>query len=167
MKYYVHVGERDHEVVIDGSQVTIDGQPVEASLTAAPSGSGYEWFGTLDGRMHQLATMRGENGSRLLDVEGHLVTVLAIDERRRAIQQLSGSALVAGGPKPLVAPMPGMIIRVNVAAGDRVRAGQGLVVMEAMKMENELRAAADATVKSVRVSAGAAVEKGALLIEMA
>ena len=62
--------------------------------------------------------------------------------------------------------MPGMIVRVNVAVGDHVRAGQGLVVMEAMKMENELRAPADGTVKAVRVDAGAAVEKGALLIEL-
>jgi biotin carboxyl carrier protein len=50
--------------------------------------------------------------------------------------------------------------------GDRVRAGQGLVVMEAMKMENELRAQADATVKAVLAHPGSAVEKGALLIEL-
>jgi pyruvate carboxylase subunit B len=59
-----------------------------------------------------------------------------------------------------------MIVRVEVQAGDRVRAGQGLVVMEAMKMENELRASADATVKEVLVSPGDAVEKGALLLRM-
>ena len=53
----------------------------------------------------------------------------------------------------------------NVAAGDSVQAGQGLIVMEAMKMENELRAAASGTVKNVLVEPGKAVEKGTLLIE--
>jgi propionyl-CoA carboxylase alpha chain len=65
-----------------------------------------------------------------------------------------------------MAPMPGLIVRVNVAAGDRVQPGQGLVVMEAMKMENELRATAAGTVKRVMAAPGAAVEKGALLLEM-
>jgi pyruvate carboxylase subunit B len=61
--------------------------------------------------------------------------------------------------------MPGLIVRVNVSVGDRVEAGQGLVVMEAMKMENELRAAAAGTVRTVRVRPGEAVEKGQVLVE--
>jgi pyruvate carboxylase subunit B len=62
--------------------------------------------------------------------------------------------------------MPGLIVRVNVKAGDKVAQGQGLVVMEAMKMENELRAQAAGTVKNVSVTPGTAVEKGTVLIEM-
>jgi pyruvate carboxylase subunit B len=62
--------------------------------------------------------------------------------------------------------MPGLIVRVNVSVGDRVEAGQGIVVMEAMKMENELRATAAGTVRSVNATSGTAVEKGALLVEL-
>jgi biotin carboxyl carrier protein len=62
--------------------------------------------------------------------------------------------------------MPGLVVRVNVAVGDAVTAGQGVLVMEAMKMENELRASSAATVKSVRVAQGTAVEKGTVLIEL-
>jgi len=62
--------------------------------------------------------------------------------------------------------MPGLIVRVNVEPGDRVQSGQGLVVMEAMKMENELRAQAAGTVKAVHAKPGSAVEKGALLVEL-
>jgi biotin carboxyl carrier protein len=62
--------------------------------------------------------------------------------------------------------MPGLIVRINVKPGDTVGQGQGLVVMEAMKMENELRAQAAGTVKSVNVTPGTAVEKGTVLIEM-
>ena len=61
--------------------------------------------------------------------------------------------------------MPGLIVRVSVAPGEQVQAGQGLVVMEAMKMENELRAHAAGTVKTVLVEAGKAVEKGTVLVE--
>ena len=62
--------------------------------------------------------------------------------------------------------MPGLIVRVNAQVGDTVQAGQGLVVMEAMKMENELRAQSAGRVKAVLVAPGAVVEKGALLIEL-
>jgi pyruvate carboxylase subunit B len=62
--------------------------------------------------------------------------------------------------------MPGLVVRVSVSVGDRVEAGQGIVVMEAMKMENELRATAAGTVKSVNATPGTAVEKGALLVEL-
>jgi pyruvate carboxylase subunit B len=61
--------------------------------------------------------------------------------------------------------MPGLIVRVNVSPGDAVQAGQGLVVMEAMKMENELRAPAAGTVKTVMVEPGKAVEKGTVLVD--
>ena len=70
------------------------------------------------------------------------------------------------GPAPLIAPMPGLLVRVNVQPGDEVQVGQPLVVMEAMKMENELRSTASGIVGSVRVQPGVAVEKGAVLVEL-
>ena len=90
----------------------------------------------------------------------------ALDERTRAIRELSGASSGPVGPAPLKAPMPGLIVRINVQVGDPVQAGQGLVVMEAMKMENELRAQAAGKVKAIIASPGTAVEKGALLIEL-
>ncbi|HSK09286.1 MAG TPA: acetyl-CoA carboxylase biotin carboxyl carrier protein subunit [Vicinamibacterales bacterium] len=70
----------------------------------------------------------------------------------------------AGGPQAVTAPMPGKIVKVLVAAGDTVRARQGLVVIEAMKMENELRAPRDGRVAAVHVQEGALVEAGRLLV---
>jgi biotin carboxyl carrier protein len=61
--------------------------------------------------------------------------------------------------------MPGMVLRVQVQAGDRVVPGTGLVVLEAMKMENELKSPAAGVVKTVRVASGEAVEKGQVLLE--
>jgi biotin carboxyl carrier protein len=73
----------------------------------------------------------------------------------------------AGGPGPLRAPMPGRIVKVLVAEGDEVVAGVGLVIMEAMKMENELSATRAGVVRQVLVKAGDAVERDAVLLELA
>jgi pyruvate carboxylase subunit B len=62
--------------------------------------------------------------------------------------------------------MPGLVVKVMVAVGDQVQAGQGLVVMEAMKMENELRAISAGVVRQIHVTPGTAVEKGTLLVEL-
>ena len=69
----------------------------------------------------------------------------------------------AAGGERICAPMPGNILSVNVAAGDAVKKGQVLMILEAMKMENEIMAPCDGTVTSVSVTKGAAVESGALL----
>ena len=73
-------------------------------------------------------------------------------------------ATAAEGPQRVTSPMPGKIVRVLVKPGDRVDARQGLVVVEAMKMENELRARAAGTVTEVRVTEGSSVEAGAILV---
>ena len=105
-------------------------------------------------------------GKYTLWVDGYRFETEALDERTRSIRDLSAAAAGPTGPAPIIAPMPGLIVRVNVSTGDRVEAGQGIVVMEAMKMENELRATAAGTVRSVEVSPGTAVEKGALLVAL-
>jgi biotin carboxyl carrier protein len=68
------------------------------------------------------------------------------------------------GRQPVVSPMPGRVVRVLVAAGDRVIAGQGIVVVEAMKMENELRSPKDGVVREMNVSEGAAIDADAVLV---
>ena len=72
-------------------------------------------------------------------------------------------AAPAGAGERIAAPMPGNILSVNVAAGDTVKKGQVLMILEAMKMENEIMAPCDGKVTAVAVTKGAAVESGALL----
>lgn len=68
--------------------------------------------------------------------------------------------------EPVKAPMPGMVLKVLVEPGQRISKGDGMLVLEAMKMENILKASVDATVKSIKVNERTAVEKGAILIEL-
>jgi biotin carboxyl carrier protein len=87
---------------------------------------------------------------------------VAVNARQRWSRKDEGGG-AGGGPQRVVAPMPGKVVRVLVAAGDAVRARQPIVVVEAMKMENELRAARDGTVSDVHAREGMSVDAGALL----
>ena len=88
--------------------------------------------------------------------------VEVLDERRSRMRSVAGR-LTTTGPQIVVAPMPGKVVRILVKAGDEVKEGQGLLVVEAMKMENELKAAKAGRVKQVAVLEGVAVEGGAVL----
>ena len=165
MKYVVKVGERDVEVVLDGDSVTVDGVAWTAHVTDV-EGTPVRMV-TIGDEVHRVVVRRGEGRGRyVLSIDGHRYEVEALDERTHAIRELSGASAAATGPAPLKAPMPGLVVRVSVAVGDTVTAGQGLVAIEAMKMENELRCVAGGRVKAVHAVIGQAVEKGALLVEI-
>src|SRR6476620_12320383 len=165
MKYYVRIGDEEIEVMHDGGEVRVDGSTLEAHI-AEVEGTPVRML-TIGDEVHRIVVRPGPSRGRYtLWVDGFRHEVEALDERMRAIRELAGTTAGPVGPAPLLAPMPGMVVRVQVQVGDVVQPGQGLVVMKAMKMENELRASAAATVKAVIAQAGTAVEKGALLIEL-
>ena len=165
MKYLVDVSGRRVEVVIDEEGVRADGVAVHAHL-ADVEGTPVRLV-TIGDEVHRVVARRLEKGVYALQIDGYRFTVEALDERTRAIRELSGASAAASGPAPLKAPMPGLIVRVEVSEGDTVHAGQPLVVMEAMKMENELRAPAAGVVRKMFAQAGMAVDKGALLVDFA
>jgi pyruvate carboxylase subunit B len=165
VKYVVRIGDEDHEVVLDGDGVHIDGDDVAAHVV--PINGTPVRMVTVGDEVHRVVVRPGAaRGLYTLWLDGHRFEVEALDERTRAIRDLSGASAGPSGPAPLVAPMPGLIVRVHVQPGDQVHAGQGLVVMEAMKMENELRVQVAGRVRTVLVAPGSVVEKGALLIEL-
>ena len=165
MNYIVDVNGRRVEVELDGPKATINGKSNSVSLIDV---EGTPVFLLRVGdEVHRVLAKRGsERGRWTIDVDGVRFDVEALDERRRAISDLTAATDAAAGPKPLIAPMPGLVVRVQVKVGDVVSAGQGLVVVEAMKMENELRAISDGVVLSIRAEQGAPVEKGAILVEL-
>ena len=165
MKYIVEVNGQRVTVALDGDGVRVDGGEVRAHVAELP-GTPVRLLSVGDEVHRVIARKRDGRGRYTLWLDGHRYEVEALDERSRTIRDMTAASAGPKGPAPLVAPMPGLIVRVTVAAGDAVRAGQGLVVMEAMKMENELRAAADGTVKAVHAKPGTAVEKGAVLVEL-
>jgi pyruvate carboxylase subunit B len=142
MKYYVEIEGRTYEIEI-----------------------GADWHLVLDGRSHTLRAHRADGrGEWQIEIDGRRHHVLALDERNRAIRNLTGGRAVAEGPAALKAPMPGLVIAVEVVTDELVECGQGLVVIEAMKMENELKATTSGRVTEVHVTAGQAVDKGETLL---
>ena len=138
MKYIVNVGGEEIEITLDGSDVAVDGTRTHA-LIADVEGTPVRML-TVGDEVHRIVVRPGATRGRYtLWLDGFRHEVEALDERARAIRELAGTSAGPTGPAPLVAPMPGMIVRVAVQVGDTVQPGQGLVVMEAMKMENELR----------------------------
>jgi biotin carboxyl carrier protein len=111
------------------------------------------------GAAREVGVWPGRPGELTVAVGATAVAVTLNGHRRRAEKQEAGQ-----GPKQVIAPMPGKIVRLLVKPGEAVRARQPLVVVEAMKMENELRAGSEGTVTEVRVQEGALVEAGALLV---
>ena len=101
-------------------------------------------------------------GELLMGLEGRCVAVTV--NGRRTGRAAADGGTHAHGDATVVAPMPGRVVRVLVAVGDEVAAKQGLVVVEAMKMENELRSPKAGRVKDVSVTAGDSVEAGRVLL---
>lgn len=164
MIYHVTVSGRAFEVELGPDGVSIDGRGVDVDLARIAGGPMRSLM--VDGASHRLVARRV--GRETWDVHLGSLRLRAdvVDERTRMIREMTGAAGAAHGPKPIRAPMPGMVVRIEVAEGDAVREGQGVVIVEAMKMENELKADADAVVTRVHVQEGQAVEKDELLVEL-
>jgi len=165
MKYFVRLGSRTIEVEVLGGAVRVDGETLDAHLAAVPGTPLHHLL--LGGDSWTVAAQALEGmGQWALGVVGERVEVEAVDERTQAIRALTGKK---GGPAAggvVKAPMPGLVVRVPVTEGQQVAAGAALVVVEAMKMENELKAPRAGVVLKVHVAPGAVVEKGAPLVTL-
>jgi biotin carboxyl carrier protein len=147
-----------HEVGEGVYDVTMDGRTVRVNACK----SGRTIYSIIeDGRQHE--AMVDESGASGFDVlvAGHLFHLDARDERSRLLT--SSAASVMTGPQTVSAQMPGKIVKVEVAVGETVREGQGIVIVEAMKMENEITSPIAGVVKELAVAEGDTVESGARL----
>jgi biotin carboxyl carrier protein len=143
-------GDGSYEVTIGERRLELEARPSGASALSLLVG----------GRSHDVAVERTPTGFRV-HVAGEVMEVGLSEAASVAMGSPAGS-----GPGRVIAPMPGKIVRVLVAPGREVEAGQGVVVVEAMKMENELKAARAGTVRVVHVREGQAVDGGTLLVEL-
>jgi len=165
VKYVVAINGESRSVSLEADGVRYEGELLDATLGDS-DGSPIRVVRIGDEIHRAVVQKRDGRGVYTIWVDGYRFDVEALDERTRAIREMSAAAEGPSGPAPVKAPMPGLIVRVNVSVGDEVQAGQGVVVMEAMKMENELRTTGAGRVKAVHATPGLAVEKGALLVEL-
>ena len=145
------IGENLYELTLDGSTVRVDAVRSGPTVySVIENGQQFE----------AMVDERGEHGFDVT-VRGRLFHLSAEDERTRLLAASVGSA--ASGPQTIAAEMPGKIIKVEAPVGETVAEGQGIVIVEAMKMENEIPSPIDGVVTDIRVSEGETVEAGAVL----
>jgi len=164
MKYFVELYGETFEIELgptrDGRTVAkLDG--AEHVLELAPIDDLRRTAVAVDGRVHDVEF--GEDARGLhVTLDGARHDVAIEDERERAAHQTAGA--VAKGPVVVKSAMPGIIRAVLVKPGDAVEAGRPLVILEAMKMENELRAEHAGVVREVKVGVGVPVDGGTELV---
>jgi biotin carboxyl carrier protein len=163
MKYVVRVDGQEIEVEIDGDRVTVGGRIHHASLGSIPGTPLRQLM--VDGHPATLSMTSLGAGRWAVAEAGERTELEVLDERAHHIRSLTAGSDRRKHADVLKAPMPGLVVRVQVQPGDQVNPGSGVVVLEAMKMENELKAAAAGVVRAVRVAPGEAVEKGQVLVE--
>ena len=163
MKYVATLDDASHVVEVTGGdgryRLTVgdDVWEVDARLTAQGI------YSLLIGGVSYVADVVDREGTCVVDVGGEAYEVL-VEEQTRWIIRTRGGAAGAGQGHNVSAPLPGKITHVAVRPGDRVQAGDTLVVIEAMKMENEFKAAAAGTIAEVRVTVGQAVNPGDVMV---
>jgi biotin carboxyl carrier protein len=162
MTLHIQVGGRTRRIelpaVLTGAmQCSIDGEPKQIDVHLLEPGV---LSLILDGVSHRCILDEGPTERAVL-LEGKRF-VYSLDDPRSLRSRRSGAA-DAGGPRPIKAPMPGRVVRILAAAGDTVEAQQGIVVIEAMKMQNEMKAPKAGTVARITVAVGDTVQAGQVL----
>jgi biotin carboxyl carrier protein len=165
MKYSVRMGEKERwvELIPEGSgwRIRVDGE--EEFIDCAELSSGAYSILT-GGRSREVAVDR--DGDQFLVRLGGATYEMTVLDEVRARTRRPERARVASGPMQLKAPMPGLIVAIKVAVGDVVDGTRPLVVMEAMKMQNELPGPGPGKVDQVHVRVGQSVEGGAVLVTL-
>ena len=146
---------------------SVNGTEYLAEFTARAN----SWSAIINERVYVVDALRnGVQAANGTDDTLHLIVngeerVARVDDKRSLLRKSLGRKSLAGqGEVTICSPMPGLVVKVEVNNGDNVTKAQGLLTLEAMKMENEIRATARGRVKAIHVSTGRSVEKGESLI---
>jgi len=166
MRLWVALQGRDAEVefeAIDGRVfLEVEGRRVEADFVRLPDGEVYSLL--VDGRSHEVRVAHAGDGLEV-SVNGTTFPVEVRSPLEKLLAQAVGGRTRNRG-EIVTAPMPGAVVAIRVSPGDVVRAGQSLVVLEAMKMQNELACQHAGIVGEVHVAVGTAVASGQALVTL-
>ncbi len=161
MKYFARVGQNEYVVEIVGDQVLVNGQVVEVDLRQSGAPELYSLL--FNGRSYEML-IEADRFSYGVTLRGERFEVQVEDERTRRLNEGRKMTALPEGELAVTAPIPGLVVKVLVAPGDVIQEEQPLVILEAMKMENEIRALRGGVVKKVEVGAGQRVEQNGILL---
>jgi biotin carboxyl carrier protein len=164
MKYITTVEDKQYFVeVIDEKHVSVDGKIYNVDFESV---SGQPVFSLIvDGKSHEAYVQEGEDNWQVL-MRGRLYPVKVEDEREKRLRAAAGGGVAETGEFHLKAPMPGLVVAVPVTEGQAVKKGQVLLILESMKMQNELKSPRDGKVNRIRVKPGESVEQRQALLSV-
>jgi len=141
----------------------LNGEPVEVDLVQITGQNLYSLL--VDHRSYEIAAEETRHGYNVLLV-GEQYAAHVEDERQRRLSMSRRQPAPPSGDTTIVAPIPGLLVKVEVGEGDSVKVGQPVAILEAMKMENEIRAPRAGVIKAVHVTPGQSVEQGQVLVTL-
>jgi biotin carboxyl carrier protein len=164
MSTRVKVSDKEFEVIFEN----------DSKLNGSVNGASFDWdvsrladnlFSIIkDNRSYNVEVLEPAEGKTRLKVNGNLYETETIDKFDELLKSLGMEKGGVGKVNELKAPMPGLVLEIAVSAGDQVQKGDRVLVLEAMKMENVIKAPADATVAAVEVEQGKTVEKNQVMV---
>lgn len=156
MKYITTIENKEYSVEIDDDKhVTINGKTIEVDFESVSGQPVYSLL--IDGKSHEGYVYADENNWQVL-LRGQLFEAVVEDEREKKLRAAAGG-VSDDGEFHMKAPMPGLIISIPVNEGDVIQKGQVLIILESMKMQNELKSPKDGVVHRIRVKPGETVEQ--------
>jgi len=165
MNYIAKIANKEFKINLEdrGDQIVaiINGETIPIQLNEIDGSHVYSAF--VANRSLELEIRRNEAGYQIFH-KGNTLEYLVEDERTARLKQSMNQAVSQKIDKELKAPMPGLVVAIEVKPAQKLRKGDGLIIIEAMKMENEIKAPFDCVVKEIKVQKKQAVEKGQVLV---
>jgi biotin carboxyl carrier protein len=164
MKYITTVEDKEFVVeIVDEKHITVDGKVYEIDFESVSGQPVYSLI--VDGRSHESYVYQGEDNWQVL-LRGRLYPAIVEDEREKRLRAAAGGGVIETGEFHLRAPMPGLVVAIPVEEGQEIKKGQVILILESMKMQNELKAPRDGTMGRIRVKTGESVEQKQTLLSV-
>lgn len=165
MQYKSVIGDKSFDVTIneDHSLAEVNGETVEFELIRQPNGRILFRTGT---KLYRIDNIETDGNNVSFSLNGKFIETTVKDEQELLLEKLGFNTHSEGSAGKLSAPMPGKILELLVSEGDEVQLGDPVIILEAMKMENELKSPADGVVVKVDVAVNESVEKNQSLLEI-
>lgn len=164
MRYISTIDGREFDIeIMDDHHVRIGGRVIAVNFESVSGQPVYSLI--LDGKSFESFVYESDDEWQVL-LRGRQYQVKVEDEREKRLKAAAGGGVAEGGEFHLKAPMPGLVVAIPVSEGQEVQKGQVLVILESMKMQNELKAPRDGVVAHIKAKAGESVEQKQILLNL-
>ncbi len=164
MKYVTTIDGKEFVIeVVDERHVRVGDRLLPVDFKSVSGQPVYSLI--VDGKSYESFVYQGDEDWQVL-LRGRQFQVKVEDEREKRLKAEAGGGVVEGGEFHLKAPMPGLVVAIPVNEGDEVKKGEVLVILESMKMQNELKSPRDGTISHIKVKAGESVEQKQVLLNL-